>query len=274
MSIYGNPEKNLSHYTCLRTNQNIIVDGDLNKPIWQKAEKSSRFVDMVTGEPALLDTKMACIWNEDALYVGFWVQEPQVRATLTKRDSFIWFDNDVEVFIAGEDCYYEFEINAFNTVYEVFFIYQDAMRKPNNRFLPEFDLYKREVDVLSGFQDPSRYGKHHRGKRWAIMDFDLEGLTTAVQVQGKINDPSIIDSGWQVEVKFPWKGLRPLFSKNVFPPKNGDTLRMDFSRFEALRYHGKTVTESPGWSHSPHGVYDSHIPESFSFVHFSDTLID
>lgn len=103
MSIYGNPEKNFSHYTCLRTTQNIIVDGDLNKPIWQKAEKSSRFVDMVTGEPALLDTKMACIWNEDALYVGFWVQEPQVRATLTKRDSFIWFDNDVEVFIAGED---------------------------------------------------------------------------------------------------------------------------------------------------------------------------
>ena len=44
---------------------------------------------------------------------------------LIKGDSFIWFDNDVEVFLGGEDCYYEFEINALNTVYEVFFIYQE-----------------------------------------------------------------------------------------------------------------------------------------------------
>ena len=25
----------------------------------------------------------------------------------------------------------------------------------------------------------------------------------------------------------------------------------------------------PGWSLNPHGVYDSHIPESFSVVHFT-----
>lgn len=54
------------------------------------------------------------------MYVGFWIEEPQVRASLTERDSFIWYDNDVEVFFGGEDCYYEFEINALNTVYEVF----------------------------------------------------------------------------------------------------------------------------------------------------------
>lgn len=270
MTPYGANENLLSHYTCHRVDKKFKIDGDLTKDIWKKALKSSRFVDMVTGEPALLDTQMACLWDNEALYVAFWVQEPQVKAKQTKRDSFVWLDNDVEVFIAGEDCYYEFEINALNTVYEVFFIYQDSMKKPSNRFLPEFDLYKRDVDVLSGFQDPSRYSKHHRGKRWAFMDFDLEGLTTATQVQGKINDPSVLDQGWTVELKFPWAGLKPLFSKTVFPPKEGDLLRMDFSRFEALYYHGKTVSESPGWSHSMHGVYDSHIPECFSFVHFTE----
>ena len=219
MESYGAPEKLLSHYTCYRTPQKIKIDGDLTKSVWQNAPKSSRFVDMVTGEPAMFETRVACLWDEEAFYVAYWVQEPQVRATQTKRDSFIWFDNDVELFIAGEDCYYEFEINAFNTVYEVFFIYQEAMKKPGNRFLPEFDLYKREVDVLSGFQDPSRYNKHPRGKRWAIMDFDVEGLTTAVQVQGRINDPTFLDNGWTVELKLPWKGLRPLFSKSIFPDK-------------------------------------------------------
>lgn len=269
MTRYGFPEKKLSHYTCQRTHEKFKIDGDLTKPVWKNAPRSSRFMDMVTAELALYDTRMACLWDEEALYVAYWIQEPQVRATQTKRDSFIWFDNDVELFIAGEDCYYEFEINALNTVYEVFFIYQDAMKRPGNRFLPEFDLYKREVDVLSGFQDASRIGKHHRGKRWAIMDFDCLGLETAVQVQGRINNPSVVDEGWTVELKFPWKGLSPLFARPALPPKEGDVLRMDFSRFESLRYHGKTAAESPGWSHSPHGVYDSHIPECFSFVHFS-----
>ena len=41
-----------------------------------------------------------------------------MRATLSERDSFIWNDNDVELFVAGDDCYYELEINAFGTVYE------------------------------------------------------------------------------------------------------------------------------------------------------------
>ena len=47
-------------------------------------------------------------------------------------------------------------------------------------------------------------------------------------------------------------------------------LRASFSRFEALRHHGKTVAESPGWALNAHGVYDSHIPECFSFLHFTE----
>jgi dipeptide transport system ATP-binding protein len=42
-----------------------------------------------------------------------------------------------------------------------------------------------------------------------------------------------------------------------------------FQLDEALRVHGKALPENPGWSLNPHGVYDSHIPESFSVVHFT-----
>jgi hypothetical protein len=56
----------------------------------------------------------------------------------------------------------------------------------------------------------------------------------------------------------------------MLPPRPGDTLRCDFSRFEAVRVHGKPLPENPGWSLNLHGVYDSHIPESFSVVHFVD----
>jgi hypothetical protein len=126
--------------------------------------RSPRFVDMVSGEPALYDTRMACQWDESRLYVAYWVEEPQVRATLTERDSFIWNDNDVEFFMSGDDCYYEIEINAFGTVYEVLLVWQDAMKRGGRFDRPELDLYGGNVDLLGGFQDASRWDRHPRGR--------------------------------------------------------------------------------------------------------------
>lgn len=269
---YGVGEDRIAHYTCRRAPSPIVVDGNLDKAPWRGAVKSRRFVDLVSGEPGFLDTRMAALWDERALYIGFWVQEPQVRASLTERDSFVWFDNDVEVFLGGEDCYYELELNALNTVYEVFFVYQDALKRGSRFDLPEFDLYSRNVDVLCGFQDASRIGKHPRGKRWAFMDWDFPGLRTAVKVDGKINEPSVVDSGWTVEIAFPWAGFDRLYPGRTFPPAEGDSIRASFSRFEALRYSGRTVGESAAWALNEHGVYDSHIPECFSYLHFTEEV--
>jgi hypothetical protein len=71
-----------------------------------------------------------------------------------------------------------------------------------------------------------------------------------------------------VEIALPWEGLRKLHPDRNFPPKAGDSIRAAFFRFEALRYHNKTVAESVGWALNEHGVYDSHIPEVFSYLHF------
>ncbi|GHU52982.1 hypothetical protein FACS189496_3880 [Bacilli bacterium] len=262
------PEDRIVHYTSNKISGPLTINGDLTKAEWQAAPKSRRFVDMVSGEPAFFDTRMASLWDDRYLYAAYWLEEPMVRAGQTKRDSFVWFDNDVELFLDGEDCYYELEINALNTVYEVFFVYQDALKRGSRFDTPEFDLYSHDIDVLSGFQDPTRYGKHPRGKRWAFMDWDFPGLKTAVKVDGTINDGKSLDRGWTVEIALPWEGLRKLHPNKTFPPAEGDTLRAAFFRFEALRYHNKTVAESPGWALNEHGVYDSHIPENFSYLHF------
>jgi len=253
---------------CHRVKEPIHVDGDLEKPAWKEAEKSGNFVDLVTGEQAFLNTRMASLWDDKRLYIGFWVEEPALRASLTERDSLVWFDNDVEVFFDGEDCYYEFEINTYGTVYEVFFIYQDALKKGSRFDIPEFDLHERNVDILCGFQDSTRYKKHKRGRRWAFMDWDFPGLESAVKVEGKINDPSTVDKGWSVELAFPWEGFRTLQPGKAWPPKAGDSLRFQCFRFEALRYHGKTVSESVGWALNKHGAYDSHTPENFACLRF------
>jgi hypothetical protein len=260
-------EDRIARYDCRRVRGPFPIDGDLEKPVWKGAAKTCRFVDMVTGEPASFNTQAAALWDERALYVAYWIDEPDVRASFTERDSLIWFDNDVELFFDGEDCYYEFEINAFNTVYEVFFIYQDALKKGSRFDRAGFDLYSRDVDVLGGFQDSSRFRKHPRGRRWAFMDFDFPGLQSGVKVQGKINDPSHVDKGWTVELAFPWEGFRILSPGKNFPPKDGDSIRCQLFRFENLRANGRALAGA-GWALNEHGVYDSHIPENFAFLRF------
>jgi hypothetical protein len=270
---YGSEEKDLARITCYRTNDKIIVDGKLDEAPWQKVPRSNRFVDLVTGNPAFLDTRMAALWDDVNLYVGFWMEEPNVRARLTERDSLVWTENDVEIFIGGEDCYYEFQMNALGTIYEVFYIWQDAYKKGSRFDTPEFDLLGRRVDVLGGFQDASRWGKHPRGPRWAFMDWDFPGLKAAVNVQGTINDVKNVDKGWTAEIAFPWEGMRVLAGERPLPPRDGDVWRMDFSRFELLEFCGTKADPHPGWALNRHGVYDSHIPECFSFVQFSEKAV-
>jgi len=267
---YRIDESRIAHLDCRRAREPFAIDGNLDKNVWKQAALSRRFVDLVNGEQAFLDTRVAALWDERALYLGFRIEEPAVSASFTERDSLIWFDNDVEVFFDGEDCYYEFEVNAFGTVYEVFFVYQDAHRKGSRFDVPQFDLQERNVDVLSGFQDASRHNKHRRGRRWAFMDWDFPRMESAVRVDGRINDPSTVDKGWTVELAFPWEGFRVLQPSRNWPPAEGDTLRFQCFRFEALRFHGKTVPESVGWALNEHGSYDSHIPENFACLHFRD----
>ncbi len=269
---YGCPEKDLFHYSCFRVPRPITIDGRLDKDIWKQAPQSPRYVDLVSGVPGFFDTRMAALWDDDYFYVGVWVEEPNVQAKLTKRDSFIWTENDIELFIAGPDCYYEFQINALGTIYEVLYIWQDAYKKGGFSAHSEFDVPAHKADVLGGFQDAMRHGKHPRGARWAFLDWDFPGLKTAVFVDGTLNDDRDIDKGWTVELAFPWRGMSVLAQGRSLPPKDGDCWRMDFSRFEALHYCGVRANPDAGWALNRHGVYDSHLPECFSFVHFSKEM--
>src|SRR5207248_650646 len=139
------------HYTCYRAAGPLRIDGRLDEPSWAAAPPSTPFVDIVTGEPAWFKTTVAILWDDTCLYFGFTAEETDVWATLTERDSRIYEDNDLEVFIAAQDAYYEFEINVLNTVYEVFWIWRDAL-VPGGRYygIPEFNPATRQTMTLSG----------------------------------------------------------------------------------------------------------------------------
>jgi hypothetical protein len=274
---YGCDEKEVTNYTCCRINELIEVNGDLTKPVWKNAKKSSRFVDMVTGEPGLYNTQVAALWNKDYLYFAFWAEEPFVNATQKERDSIVFLENDLEIFIDGGDCYYELEINALNTIYEVFFIWRDAYKKGGKFDVPEFDVHKDSALTFGGDYDRSGssfwHGRHPRGLRWAFLDYDMQGLQTAVKVDGKINDNSVVDKGWNVEIAIPWKSMSWLANGRSLPPENGDVWRIFFGRFQKMTPSGQEIQPHPAWAMNKHGVYDTHIPECFSKVHFSTEVI-
>ena len=272
------PEESIVHYTCYRTREPLAIDGLLSEAAWHKAPKSARFVDTVTGTPGLFDTRMAALWDDQNFYVGFWIEEPFLEAHHTQRDSVIFQENDVEIIIDGGECYYEFEINALNTIYEILFIWRDAFT-PGSRFdVPEFDLKTRRVFSFGGDYDRQAAtfweGTHPRKTRWAFLDWDFPGIRSAVSLQGTLNDSSDLDKGWQVIVAFPWQGMQWLANGRSLPPQDGDTWRMFFGRFEKLVMSGLEVQPHPAWVMSPHGVYDTHQPGCFPYIHFSTQAVE
>jgi hypothetical protein len=274
MEPYGCSPAEVAHYTCRRTAQPIQPNGRLDAAAWQRAEWSPRFVDMVTGEPGIYGTSAAALWDDDNLYVAFRIEEPFVSAGVSDRDGLVFLENDVEVFVDGGDCYYEFEINALGTIYEVFYIWQDAYLERSEFRAPEFDVMARNALSFGGDYDRDGAtfwkGRHPRGLRWAFRNWDFPGLRAAVAVEGAINDPAVVDRGWTVELALPWKGMGPLSAGRSLPPRDGDVWRIFFGRFEALRTSGIEVKPHPAMAWNRHGVYDTHLPECFTYVHFSD----
>lgn len=266
--VFPCPTNEIARYTAHRVTEPIRIDGRLDEPAWRAAPVSPRFVDIITGEPARFDTRAMVLWDATNLYVAYRVEEPNVRATYTQPNDPIYYDNDIELFVAGPDAYYEFELNAFNTPYEVFFIWEEAYERGGFAQAGEFARSKLRPFNGVGFTT------HPRGGRLGQFTWTFPGRKTAVHIDGTINDGSDIDRGWTVEIALPWSGVRWLATDGrALPPREGDVWRLDFSRFNIDRAHG-WPRDSGGWVWTRHGVWDSHIPECFAFVRFTTQTLN
>jgi hypothetical protein len=258
------PESEIARYTAYRVSQPVRVDGMLNEPFYERLPWSPRFIDIISGQPTVHGTRAAVFWDEDNLYVAYRIEEPLVHAKFTARNSPIYYDNDVELFIAGKDAYYELELNALNTRYEAFFIWNDAYETGGFAAAPEFRRARMRPFNGVGFTT------HPRGGRLGAFDWTLPGLQHAVHVDGTLNQDKDRDRGWTVELRLPWKGMKWIAQGDdrSLPPKDGDVWRMDFSRFNQYKA-APPNQDSGGWVWTRHGVWDSHIPECFARIRFS-----
>lgn len=218
-------------YDCHYTKTPIRIDGRIDDPAWQKAPWTSDFVDIEGASKPLprFRTRAKMLWDDKYLYIAAELEEPNVTGTLTKHDSVIFHDNDFEVFIKPlpeTESYYEFEINALNTGWDLF------LPKPYNE---------------GGRADNS---------------WDIDGLKTAVAIQGTLNHPDDTDRGWTVEIAYP---LNAFESRQHVPrPQKGTAWRINFSRVEWKPGNPK----EDNWVWSPQGVINMHVPERWGYLHF------
>ncbi|MEN6306992.1 MAG: carbohydrate-binding family 9-like protein [Anaerohalosphaeraceae bacterium] len=238
------------HYICMRTDTPLVIDGRLDEPAWGKALWSEPFADIrgyLSIRVPLFTTRMKMLWDDKYLYIAAQLDEPHVWATLKERNSVIFHDNDFEVFIdpdADSHNYFEFEMNALNTVWNLF------------------------------LDKPYKNGGTPRIR-------EMAGQKTAVYVQGTLNNPTDKDNCWQVELAFPFTDLKTYAGK-ACPPHDGDQWRMNFSRVEwgvevvegqyrRIPPHGNpdAMGKENNWIWSPQGVVNMHRPETWGYIQFS-----
>lgn len=236
------------HMLCHRTASPLTIDGKLDEAAWRAASWSEPFTDIEGDRRPPLSTRVKMLWDDQFFYVAAELEERDLWATLTARDSVIFHDNDFEVFIDPDGdthAYYELEVNAFGTVWDLMLV------------------------------QPYRDGGP------AIHAWDIAGLRAAVDVRGTINRPRDRDEGWTVEIAMPWEILREA-APGRKPPGAGDQWRVNFSRVQwqldvtqgaySKRLHastGKPLAED-NWVWSPQGAINMHMPERWGFVQFTD----
>lgn len=232
-------------YVAQKTSEKITIDGKILEISWKNAKWTDIFRDIEGNKEATYKTRVKMIWDQHYLYFLADIEEPHVWATLKKRDTIIFYNNDFELFIdPGGDTqnYYEVEMNALNTVWDLF------LSKP----------YRNNGKVLGGW--------------------DIKGLKSAVTIDGTLNNPTDKDKGWVVEIAIPWSfdtepGRDERIPENEFWRINFSRVNWDFDLING-RYSRKKDSEGNylheyNWVWSPQGVINMHEPEHWGYVYFS-----
>ena len=266
-----------SVFEALRTPRPPGLTGRADCDVWRNAARSRRFVDLATGAPASLDTYSSVLWDDTSIYIAFWAADPAVTAHFTERDSLLFFENDLEIFIDGGDAYYELEFNAVGTVYEVLYIWRDAYQPGSVWDTEQFSVHSTNVHSFGGDYERTAAsfwsGNHPRGTRWAFLDYDLGGLGVHVSVDGEINNSKVLSRGWSAEVEIPWASLEHLAGGRSLPATAGDEWGIFMGRFQHIATRSPASSAVAGWGADPIGVNDTHVPESFTRVKFVGTTI-
>jgi hypothetical protein len=233
-------------YIVNKSKNKIIIDGNDNE--WNNSLFTSNFIDIEGSKIPSQQTNVKMLWDDKNLYVFARLYEKHIWADIKIRDEVIYFNNDFEVFINPNDhvfSYGEIEINALGT---------------------EWDLFLDKPYRLGGKADSS---------------WNIQGLKSAISVNGTLNNPNDIDKYWTVELAIPLNQINLLKKpKSYKKVQSGDIWRINFSRvnwdfdlknnkYYRKKIDGKFLPEY-NWVWTNQGEINMHIPENWGFLVFND----
>ena len=236
------------HYIVNKINDQINIDGKDDELAWSNAIYTDDFIDIEGDKIPRQKTNVKMLWDDKFLYVFAKLYENHIWGDITKRDEVIYYNNDFEVFINPNDdvfSYGEIEINALGT---------------------EWDLFLNKPYRLKGKADSS---------------WDINGLKSAVDINGTLNDPNDLDDYWTVEIAIPLKEIEKLNTSGKDEKViSGDIWRINFSRvnwdfeinngvYSRKKENGKYLPEY-NWVWSPQGIINMHVPENWGYLVFSE----
>lgn len=237
-------------YSCKRARKPFVLDGNIEKGFWDDAEFTDYFIDIEGDNKAKprFKTRAKMLWDDEKFYFGAILEGDEIWGTLEERDSVIFQDNDFEIFIdptSDTHTYYEFEINAKNTVWDLF------LTKP--------------------YRDGGK----------PVNAWDIQGLKTAVYIDGELNNPKANNRRWMVEVVMPFSVLKQCANPYSRGPIVGEYWRINFSRVhwrvdKTGDEYTKSINPNTGncypednWVWAPTGLVNIHYPELWGFVFFA-----
>ena len=236
------------HYIVNKINDQINIDGRDDELAWNNAIYTDDFIDIEGSKTPSQKTNVKMLWDEKFLYVFAKLYENHIWGDITKRDEVIYYNNDFEVFINPNDdvfSYGEIEINALGT---------------------EWDLFLNRPYRLKGKADSS---------------WDINGLKSAVNISGTLNEPNDLDDYWTLEIAIPLKEIEKLNTSGKDEKViSGDVWRINFSRvnwdfeinngvYSRKKENGKYLPEY-NWVWSPQGIINMHVPENWGYLVFSE----
>ncbi|KAK2568818.1 hypothetical protein P5673_006856 [Acropora cervicornis] len=110
--------------------------------------------------------------------------------------------------------------------------------------------------------------------------WEMPTLKSAIFVSGPVNNASLPDKFWTVELALPFSDLVDHSPTASAPPNNKDQWRINFSRVEwhvrNVNGHYEKVPNVPedNWVWSSQGAINMHLPERWGFIQFSTDAVN
>lgn len=207
----------------------VAIDGWLDEPVWRQAILIDNFARMDGSRPPTDEPVSLRLWYDDqALYLGWECIDFDIRATLLERDSRLWEEDVVEMFLTVGDLSRYFEL----------------------QWSPRGVIFDAIIENKLGADGWSE--KFEGDWSWTAKN-----MTIAARMDGVPNTEQK-DSGWWVEVRLPFSDL------GVPAPQPGDTWRGNFYR---INYWGDG-REPQLWAWSPTLKKSFHQPNRFGYIVF------